>query len=150
MNTIFYFPSMLIEYMKDAEIKLPTKACDIDWDTDDDEDVSLPTEIEIPKEICDDEDEISDYLSDTTGYCHNGFNLKHDLENFDSKEYPHCALYIIFQCGVPVNIDHMESNAKIIASLDPEFFLPMTAGEIAEYLKEETDFYFVPDGADIV
>lgn len=35
---------------------------------------TLPTEIEIPKGMTD-EDEISDYLSDETGFCHNGFEL---------------------------------------------------------------------------
>lgn len=49
------------------------KAYDIDWDTDG-EDVDLPNEIEIPEGM-DDIDEISDYLSDTTGFCHNGFKV---------------------------------------------------------------------------
>lgn len=49
------------------------KAINIEWDTDG-EDITLPTEIEIPMGMID-EDEISDYLSDTTGYCHFGFTL---------------------------------------------------------------------------
>ena len=32
------------------------------------------TEIELPDKMSDDE-EISDYLSDVTGYCHCGYNL---------------------------------------------------------------------------
>ena len=49
------------------------KATNIQWDTDGDKDVfdSLPTEIEIPDNIT--EDEISDYISDMTGFCHNGY-----------------------------------------------------------------------------
>ena len=49
------------------------KAINILWDTDGDTDAfnSLPTEIEIPDNIP--EDEISDYISDITGYCHEGF-----------------------------------------------------------------------------
>lgn len=35
---------------------------------------SLPTEIDIPDGM-EDEDEISDYLTDMTGYCHYGFDL---------------------------------------------------------------------------
>lgn len=51
------------------------KAVNIDWDTDGDEELlnELPTEIEIPDGLT--EDEISDYLSDVTGFCHAGFNL---------------------------------------------------------------------------
>lgn len=51
------------------------KAINIDWDIDCEEDrESLPTEIEIPADM-EDEDEISDYLSDITGFCHKGFEL---------------------------------------------------------------------------
>lgn len=57
------------------------KAINIKWDTDGDMDLlnELPTEIEIPEDKTDedeiDEEEISDYLSDETGFCHNGFEL---------------------------------------------------------------------------
>lgn len=50
-----------------------TKAIDIIWDTDS-EDVMLPKEIELPDGM-EDEDAISDYLSDVTGYCHKGYQL---------------------------------------------------------------------------
>lgn len=52
------------------------KAINIKWDTDGEEEIleSLPTEIDIP-EWMEDEDEISDYISDETGFCHNGFEL---------------------------------------------------------------------------
>lgn len=49
------------------------KAVNIIWDTDG-EDVDLPTEIDIPEDM-DDEDEISDYLSEKTGFCHFGFSI---------------------------------------------------------------------------
>lgn len=51
-------------------------AYDIKWDTDGDKDVlgDLPTEIIIPDGMVDDE-EISDYVSDETGFCHTGFKL---------------------------------------------------------------------------
>lgn len=60
------------------------KAVDIQWDIDDDDDFmefpDLPSEMEIPDDV--DEDDISDYLSDTTGFCHAGFSLMelHDGE----------------------------------------------------------------------
>lgn len=51
------------------------KAINIEWDTDCKKDEALlPSEIEIPKGM-EDEDEISDYLSDVTGYCHKGYSL---------------------------------------------------------------------------
>ena len=51
-------------------------AYDIKWDTDGDKDVfdNLPSEVNIPEEMVDDE-EISDYVSDETGFCHAGFKL---------------------------------------------------------------------------
>lgn len=54
------------------------KAVNIDWDIDEsDIGVNLPTEIVIPDDMTD-EDEISDYLSDTTGFCHKGFELREE------------------------------------------------------------------------
>ena len=50
------------------------KATNIIWDTDG-EDVSLPNEIEIPEGMVN-EDEISVFLSDETGFCHFGFELE--------------------------------------------------------------------------
>ena len=51
------------------------KAINIMWDADFDEELEgLPTEIEIPDDITD-EDGISDYITDKTGFCHKGFKL---------------------------------------------------------------------------
>ena len=52
------------------------KAVNIEWDTDGDKKAfeELPTEMEIPDGMTD-EEEISDWLSDETGFCHNGFEL---------------------------------------------------------------------------
>lgn len=55
------------------------KAINIKWDFDTEEDLEgLPTEIEIPDGMTD-EEEISDYISDETGFCHYGFELKEEL-----------------------------------------------------------------------
>lgn len=51
------------------------KVTNILWDTDYDDDGELPTEIDIPEGMTD-EDEISDYLSEVTGYCHQGYVLE--------------------------------------------------------------------------
>lgn len=51
------------------------KAIHIMWDVDYDADsVLLPTVVDIPDGMEDDE-EISDYLSNLTGFCHEGFEL---------------------------------------------------------------------------
>ena len=49
---------------------------DIDWDTDGDAETAktLPLVVFLPAGM-DDEDDISDYLSDLTGFCHNGFRV---------------------------------------------------------------------------
>ena len=52
------------------------KATHITWDVDYDQDNNLlPTEVEIPKNMTDIE-EISDYLTNLTGFCHCGFILE--------------------------------------------------------------------------
>ena len=61
------------------------KAVDIQWDVQDDDELTaaeistilekLPTEIDLPDGM-EDEDEIGDYLSDMTGFCHFWFDLE--------------------------------------------------------------------------
>lgn len=52
------------------------KAVNIQWDVDDPNDLEqLPKEIEIPSEMTD-EEEISDYITNFTGFCHKGFDIK--------------------------------------------------------------------------
>ena len=54
------------------------KAINIEWDVEEKEDLEfLPSEIDIPEEISSltEEDAISDYITDLTGYCHFGFEL---------------------------------------------------------------------------
>lgn len=47
----------------------------IEWDTDGDKEIfeDLPKEIEIPDGMT--EDEVSEYLSDITGFCHKGYQI---------------------------------------------------------------------------
>ena len=58
------------------------KAVNIKWDTDGDMELleELPTEVEIPDYLTTDDeddllDDISDWLSDEYGFCHDGFDL---------------------------------------------------------------------------
>ncbi len=63
------------------------RAINIEWDTSDpdinpdEQDLDLPTAMDIPDDIKDDEDKISDYLSNVTGFCHYQYEL------YDGKEY---------------------------------------------------------------
>ena len=51
------------------------RAINIEWDVDYEEQLEdLPEEMEIPKDMTD-EEEISNYISDETGFCHYGFEL---------------------------------------------------------------------------
>ena len=51
-------------------------ATGIKWDVScDDQGDDLPDEVEVPSGLTDDE-EISDWLTDTYGFCHCGFELK--------------------------------------------------------------------------
>ena len=58
------------------------KATDIKWVTDG-ADVELPTEVEIPTEIEDDDDAITDYLSDTYGFLVESYALPMDDNDRD-------------------------------------------------------------------
>ena len=60
------------------------KVTNIDWDTDGDKELkaSLPQEMDIPDNIP--LDEISDYISDKVGFCHNGFILQ-TRQDFNKK-----------------------------------------------------------------
>lgn len=55
------------------------KATDIEWDLDDDcEDVELPSEVDVPYDVYD--DDVDDWLSDVYGFCVKDFNLEEDDE----------------------------------------------------------------------
>lgn len=62
--------------MNETSAKPTLVAYDIKWDTDGDEEAlhDLPKEILIPDGMVDDE-EISDFVSNETGFCHTGFKL---------------------------------------------------------------------------
>lgn len=52
------------------------KAAEIDWDADgeDPKEIGLPEEMDIPEGMTDVE-EISNYITEQTGYCHYGFSI---------------------------------------------------------------------------
>lgn len=54
------------------------KATNILWDVDRRSDLDyLPTEIELPEGMTN-PDEISDYVSEFSGFCHRGFHIEED------------------------------------------------------------------------
>ena len=60
------------------------KVTNIDWDTDGDKELksALPQEMDVPDNMS--LDEISDYISDKVGFCHNGFILQ-TRQDFNKK-----------------------------------------------------------------
>lgn len=59
---------------KDSQYTPRAYAVDIEWDTDGEQINNLPTRVEIPFFV--DDDEIADFLSDEYGYCVFGFNIE--------------------------------------------------------------------------
>ena len=82
-------------------------AYNIEWDTDNDKAIfaQLPKEIEIPEEVWkeyeeyQDEDIISDYLSDDTGFCLFGFDLKVVDDEKEEKNMNNITIYDHIQLG---------------------------------------------------
>lgn len=82
-------------------------AYNIEWDTDNDKAIfnQLPKEIEIPEEVWkeyeeyQDEDIISDYLSDDTGFCLFGFDLKVVSDEKREKNMNNTTIYDRIQLG---------------------------------------------------
>ena len=77
-ETILNFESNEIyDVTEMREWKNETKAVDIKWDTDGNDKLlyELPTEVKIPQSMTD-INEISDWLSNQVGFCHNGFKLR--------------------------------------------------------------------------
>ena len=72
------------------------RAINIEWDVDYEEQLEdLPEEMEIPEGMTD-EEEISDWLSDETGFCHKGFVL---TEDEGSKK-------VVIKEGVVINLNN--------------------------------------------
>ena len=99
-------------------------AHDIRWDTDGDMKLfkTLPQEIEIPEDVWEDydngnDDAISDYVSDVTGFCHYGFEVR--TENIkEEKNMNNISIYDRIQLG---DIFHNDNGTDyIILAFDKE------------------------------
>ena len=83
------------------------KAINIVWDTDG-EYVELPNEIELPFGMVD-EDEISDYISDETGFCHNGFELIVGLCTFPDDDKNYCKYFEVHEKWLMEILESLDS-----------------------------------------
>lgn len=108
------------------------KAVDIVWDVDDEKGrEGLPQEIEIPEGMTD-EDEISDYLSDATGFCHKGFVLRKAFADIAPGDKVVC----FDEC-----LHDYEEHELLIESVECEEGILTAYGTDLTYPKDETDKY---------
>lgn len=94
------------------------KAININWDVDQDLAMILPMSIEIPADITD-EEEISDFLSNITGFCHKGFELVKEVEP-TKKELTRieCIDYICENIDKIKELIDSSNNNKIKITID--------------------------------
>lgn len=110
------------------------KAINIIWDVDFKEDLEqLPNKIELPFGMVD-EDEISDYISNETGFCHKGFELIVGLCTFPDDDKDYCKYFEVHERWL---IDVLESldNMNERKGVDLEDFLN-------NYIWDETWFIY--------
>ena len=114
-------------------------AYNIKWDTDDDKELfnTLPTEVEIPKEIweeyedTEDEDILSDYLSDEIGFCMFGFDLKIINDEKEENKMENNSIYDIMVLGGTYHNDN--GNDYIILAFDKDY-------DVAVFLNPNNNF----------
>lgn len=85
------------------------KAINIIWDVDFEEDLeNLPIEIDIPNGMTD-EEEISDYITDETGFCHNGFELIVGLHTFPDNDKNYCKYFEVHERWLMEILESLDS-----------------------------------------
>ena len=132
-------------------------AYNIKWDTDNDQELlkQLPTEIEIPEEVWkeyeenEDEDILSDYLSDETGFCLFGFDLKVIDDEKEKKIMNN--IYDILVVGGTYHNDNgkdyiilaFDKDADIAIFLNPEnSFTPYVGAKFVRFGSWGSGHYF--------
>ena len=112
------------------------KAANIKWNTDGDKKTLryLPKKMEIPSGMYD-LDDISDYLSDETGFCHDGFFIEYDKD--DVKEYLESHLEENDLGGVEITEEDIDAVLKEANSFgDLEFIADVYLSSIRDVLDE--------------
>lgn len=108
------------------------KAINIKWDTDG-ESIELPNEIELPFGMIN-EDEISDYISDETGFCHYGFELIVGLCTFPDDDKDYCKYFEVHERWLMEILESLD-NMNEQKGVDLEEFLD-------NYVWDETWFIY--------
>lgn len=149
-------------------------AYNIEWDTDNDKAIfnQLPKEIEIPEEVWkeyeeyEDEDILSDYLSDDTGFCLFGFDLK--VVDDEKEEKIMNNIYDIMVVGGTYHNDNgkdyiilaFDKDANVAIFLNPEnSFTPYVGAKFVRFgswgsghyfktLQEVCDWFNIETGAE--
>ena len=132
-------------------------AYNIEWDTDNDKVIfnQLPKEIEIPEDVWkeyeeyEDEDIISDYLSDDTGFCLFGFDLK--VVDDEKEEKIMNNIYDIMELGGTYHNDNgkdyiilaFDKDADIAIFLNPKNnFTPYVGAKFVHFGSWGSGHYF--------
>lgn len=132
-------------------------AYNIEWDTDNDKAIfnQLPKEIEIPEEVWkeyeeyEDEDILSDYLSDDTGFCLFDFDLK--VVDDEKEEKIMNNIYDILVVGGTYHNDNgkdyiilaFDKDADIAIFLNPENnFTPYVGAKFVRFGSWGSGHYF--------
>lgn len=115
---------------------MKTRIYDIEWDTDEDEEVLQ----KLPDEVIVDNAELNsdfeDYLSDKYGFCMFGFKT----EQLDSSK-----TYLLFyknKCVNAGNLDDMCSSKKEWSNVYKESYLKIRSLELSGTIEEQVDQFF--------
>lgn len=109
------------------------RAINIQWDTDNDDSVKLPNEMELPFGMTD-EDEISDYLSGEIGFCHYGFDLVVGLDTFPANNTDYCTYF-------EVPYDWLMDILESLDSINERKGVDLTEF-LNNYIWDETEFIY--------
>lgn len=115
------------------------KAINIKWDTDGDEKVlqDLPTEMIIPDELAeyysaDREyvmEEISDWLSEETGFCHDGFEIVKEVTKESVEEELFNFLTSKMETGDAPDIERVRVFKDHLVTVDNEIIIDCVGGK---------------------
>ena len=115
------------------------KAINIQWDTDGDEEVSqdLPTEMIVPDylEDCYNSDreyameEISDWLSDEVGFCHDGFEIIKEITRKSVEEELFNFLTSKMETGDALDIERVRVFKDNLVTVDNGIIIDCVGGK---------------------
>ena len=115
------------------------KAIGILWDIGSPDALNqLPTEVNIPPQLKTEED-ISDYLSDLTGFCHKGFRLVFENTRINYL-YRDASNYRVSNSCIVRGHMTEEQRRTILSAMDEEmYFIPSAVGMPEKKFETETE-----------